>query len=54
MMINNIQMARTSTLLSTNMSEVIRTYLNSDFQFVNLNIKQLDKLADKVVDSIGI
>lgn len=31
MMVNNIQMARTSTLISPKMSEVVRTFLNSDF-----------------------
>lgn len=36
------------------MSEVVKTYLNSDFQFVNLNIKKLDQLSDKVVESMGI
>jgi hypothetical protein len=58
MTVNNIQIARTTSLTSPHQSEIVRTYLNVDFKFVDFQfldlLPGLPSISQSIIDALGI
>jgi hypothetical protein len=57
MTVNNIQLARTTSLTSPNQTETVRTYLNVNYKFVDfqfLELPGLPSISQSIIDALGI